>query len=465
MRAFRSGLIYTAGTAAPVIATLVITPFVTRLLGPREYGTVALAYVVAQAAAILLGLGLPAVITRNVLIEKNGRMECILLVRTATLVVLGISFFGTLGICLAPIADPSIRIAGVAGLWTAFGISLSQMAQAYYRGVNRPILFVVVGTILAVVPNGLGSIVTATVSAHAPLFLAVVGTAQAVVGLGAALSIGVRGIRLSSLREFRHALAIGLPTIPHQASVPMVAAFSVALARWVGGGPAAAQTQVAALLGTGPLVLIQAVNNVWAPYIYSAGLSRRREALVRSTEHVSLLAFLLNVVYAVIAPIAVSFVGGPIAGPNVALISVLIAASTPLFVMYLANIHVTFISGRTWPLALISPAGMVASLSLCWLAVAATGSVLAVAFAWPLFYACQAMSSRWLATKTRVGATPMRRSGLLLLCALVAPLGLFHIDDGPLRAGVASIVSLSACCIVLRTRSKRVAGVGGVEGG
>ena len=68
------GLLYTVGTAAPVLSNAIITPFVTRLLGPHDYGVVATALVVIQVGMIIAGLGMGAAITRHGLLA-HARLE------------------------------------------------------------------------------------------------------------------------------------------------------------------------------------------------------------------------------------------------------------------------------------------------------------------------------------------------------------------------------------------------------
>ena len=50
------GLLYTVGTAAPVLSNAAATPFVTRAIGPTEYGVVAIATDDAKTLAADEGL-------------------------------------------------------------------------------------------------------------------------------------------------------------------------------------------------------------------------------------------------------------------------------------------------------------------------------------------------------------------------------------------------------------------------
>ena len=71
-RLFRQGSVYTLGTAVQLSASAVVLPIITRLLDPAQYGVVALTLSINVVVTTLVGLGIPAAITREFFTE-GGR--------------------------------------------------------------------------------------------------------------------------------------------------------------------------------------------------------------------------------------------------------------------------------------------------------------------------------------------------------------------------------------------------------
>src|SRR5215211_4517794 len=63
-RLARHGLLYTVGVVVQGVSTLAVLPFATRLLGPVEYGHVAVGLSIIQMGAVIAVAGLPIAITR-----------------------------------------------------------------------------------------------------------------------------------------------------------------------------------------------------------------------------------------------------------------------------------------------------------------------------------------------------------------------------------------------------------------
>lgn len=57
-------MLYTVGVVVQGTATVLVLPFVTRLLGVQEYGKVAVGLAIIQVGAVFAAAGLPAAITR-----------------------------------------------------------------------------------------------------------------------------------------------------------------------------------------------------------------------------------------------------------------------------------------------------------------------------------------------------------------------------------------------------------------
>ena len=136
--------IYTAGSAAPALASLVVIPLITRLLSQREYDVVALGTVVVQVGVILVALGMGAAITREYILGEAGARGARGLVVQSSLISVLIA---GLALALGPVWGPALlgrpwdaalALAVVASL----GGGIVIVVQAYLRGAERPVPFV-----------------------------------------------------------------------------------------------------------------------------------------------------------------------------------------------------------------------------------------------------------------------------------------------------------------------------------
>lgn len=387
------GSVYTLGTVAPILVTLVITPLVFRVLGDVQYGYVGIAITTYQAAAVILPLGLPAAITRHALIEQSGRRGAI-----------GLLFFGSAvtiaaGAVMAVTAPGWGRLVfGEVGWWLALpvasaaGLSWVALSQALLRAEDRVVAFVAIGWLMAILPPAVSLGVTILVPGGATQYLALLAGGHVCVG-AVAIAAASRGVRARvDVTEIRSSLRVALPTVPHQLAMASVAVAAVAIATSVGGVPAGGRTQLALLLGTAPLVIIGALNNAWAPHIYRASAQQRPLVLNRSTALVALVALAVVTAFVVAAPAIATLIVGPSSGAVLAG-ALIAAAATGLMVLYLANIHMVFVSGRTGWLAVATPIALIlAVVTAAILASRSKESALA-ALVVPVFYAIQSVSS------------------------------------------------------------------------
>ncbi|HEX2704671.1 MAG TPA: hypothetical protein VHM65_02860 [Candidatus Lustribacter sp.] len=143
------GWIYTAGTASPILAQLVVTPAVTRLLGPDGgWGRVATGLVLVQVTMMLASLGFPSVITRQALLAGGGVAGARSLFLRGSLLTCAVS-----GVALvtrrwwgAGFGGLEADLALVAiGAGTLFVIV--ENGQALLRALDRPVAFVALSAV------------------------------------------------------------------------------------------------------------------------------------------------------------------------------------------------------------------------------------------------------------------------------------------------------------------------------
>ena len=404
------GLLYTVGTAAPVLSNAVITPFVTRLLGPQDYGVVATALVVIQVGMIVAGLGLGAAITRHGILEESGVEGARSLVHRgalASLLVAGLA-------CLA--VQPIGRIVGiddVTALLLAFvaaaGFSVVVNVQAYLRVLDRPLPFVLLSLGAALGGPALGLALLLRGDGTSAEYLGGLAAGYVLTALaGLALTVQrsrhVRG-------DTRRALRVGLPTIPHQVALYLAGGSLVLVAGHLYGTADAGRLQLAVLIGSAPGVVTASLNNAWAPIVYRTDPAHRSEVLEHTSRDIAALAALAAGFVAVTAPALLRIVAPSTYDPTQLTPAVgIVAIGTVLSVLYLANVHLVFASGRSTGLALVTPTALLIGVGAAWAAGVAI-SLTAISVGMTVTYGAMAAGVAVLAR--RVSPTRWRESRLL----------------------------------------------------
>lgn len=451
------GSVYAVATVAPILVTLGLTPVLTRLLGPFEYGLVGVSITLYQLGAVLLGLGFPAAITRHALVEKSALSGARGIAAASALFAL---LLAAVLIGAAPLWSPLMMPEGHRDLvvWpaiSAVGLSALTASQSLFRASENVRAFTAFAALSAVAPLGLGLISVWQTDATAANYLPLVAAGHLAVG---ALSMfwACRGSRLSiTLHEIIAAFRVGLPTVPHQVASSLLLVVVVAVTVASSGVAVAGGLQLAITLGSTPMVLLGAVNNAWAPMVYRSPGGERTALLGSTFRTVSLFVLLLLAGFAVMGPPVIHLVGGPVADqPGVVQSAMVVAAATVAMSGYLVNTHLVFLSGRTGLLAMTTPLAAVAAVSLA----AAVGGqpsspLWAIAAAVPAFHLCQAMWSIWLRRRTGLPMAPTLR-GVLTSGLGLPPLGA-GLLTGDFRVTV--IISIVAMALGLFQNRRHIA--------
>ena len=361
------GLLYTLGTAAPVLANAVVTPFVTRLLGQDAYGVVATALVVIQVGMIVAGLGLAAAITRHGILERSGVPGARSLVRRGAVASVAVALLAAL------LASPLSRAAGlddrtalVLAVLSAAGFSVVVNAQAYLRVLDRPLPFVLLslGAALGGPLVGMAALV-AVERPTATTYLAGVTAGFLVTG-GIGLLLSGRGAHHEP-GDTRRALRVGLPTIPHQVAIYLASGSLVLLAGHLFGSGDAGRLQLAVLIGSAPGVITSSLNNAWAPVVYRTPPEHRGVVLERTGRDIAALTALTAGGVSLLAPMLLQVVAPPSYDPASLTPAVgLAAVGSVLSVVYIANVHLVFASGRSEGLALVTPLALLVGVLAAW---------------------------------------------------------------------------------------------------
>jgi O-antigen/teichoic acid export membrane protein len=451
------GMLYTAGTAAPVLSNALATPFVTRTLDTRSFGIVSVCLVIIQVGMIVAGFGLAASITRHGILEQSG------VGGARSLVLRGASMSAALCVVAAltatwwfPDAAPGELRSVQLALLAAAGFAVVVNAQSYLRVLDRPGPFVALSVTGALGGPVIGLALLWTTQATATRYLLGLAIGYVVAATAALILIATGGARTRATGDLRKALRIGLPTVPHQVALYLASGVLVLVATAVDGAAASGRVQVAVLVGSAPGVITASLNNAWAPVIYRTPEHQRGEVLAHTSRDIAVLTALAAGFVALAAPFLLRLVAPPSYNTGELMPSVaFVAAATILSVPYLSNVHLVFVSGRSTGLAVITPFSLAIGSLAAWAAATAIGlpaTTVGMTVTYAFLALCTALLARRVSTtrwNSRVLWAPIGTGFALCLVGAVLP------ADGwalAVRAALAVLTTVAAGLALLRLR-------------
>lgn len=443
--------IYTLATASQVLSTVILLPVITRWLTAAEFGEVAAGLLIMQAMAILGSLGLPAAIT-IAYFRTGGEGRARSLVASAYLLGLltTILVYAT-GPGWAGLLFESIRFEGVVsrGVLLGFPLVMVTAAQALLRAQGQAWKFAALA-----VTNGLGGQATGV----AKLALAPTQQPEAyldgmLVASAIAAAMGLAWTRPVPIRRHmsqvvRWGLGLGIPVVPHLVALHVVALGDRVVLERLEGLEAVGRYQIAYLVGSIAIVILGAINNVWAPLIYGADERQRWLVLAESTLTVSRLFAIMMVAVGLAVPVGFRILApGSYSTEDARIAATIVAASTLPFAWYLANAHVLFGQEKTRRLAWASPASAALNIILNFALIPLYGLV-GAAMATTFAYLTQALLVQSAAARLAAVPWPLRKLSMTWILSTCALLGTIAVPvDGAWltgRAVAAGLLGLGA---------------------
>lgn len=374
------GSIYTLASAAPMLTGLLVTPALTRSLPIAEYGRVSVAIVTMQFVLGLLSLGLPLVITRHTHVEGSGAEGARGLVLTGAVAVLLLSVAvssGYLGVAalLGSQTPWPVLLALVAG---GAGAGMA-MAQAYALAKDASWFYVALAFAMSLVAPAVGLFAILLTSATASAYYVAVAVVFLLAEGGALWRIRSAGRARTTRREFLHSLRMGLPLVPHQLAIGSTTGAAVLVARWQLGIEGGAHAQIAAWLGTAPLIIVSAIGYAWLPQILSVPAESRGASLEETSGAIAWLAALGASMVALLSPWLLRLlVSGEYDVASMVPATSLVSLTAVVATVFLAYMQLVLVGGNTQRFALGSPlslvgGSLVALATIEWLGLAAIG--------------------------------------------------------------------------------------------
>ncbi|NPC41499.1 lipopolysaccharide biosynthesis protein [Nocardioides sp. zg-1230] len=356
------GSIYTLGSAAPMLAGLLVTPFLTRAAGVGEYGLISVAITTMQWSLVVLTLGLPLVITRHALTESTGTEGARGLVLAGSVMALGAALLVAggqhLAVALSGSSTPLAVTLGLVAGGLGAGIALT---QAYAVALEQAWFYVALATGPTLLAPAAGLLaVTLGDAPSATRYFAAVAVVNAVtLGLGLLKVLG-SGRTVLRWSDLTRAVRTSLPLVPHQFVTASANGVGILVAAAVLGRGDGGRAQVALYLGTVALTLTSAVAYAWLPVLAREARENRGEQLGETSRLVATLAALATGGVALLSPWLLRVLVPP--SFSIADMVPLVAAAclaAPLAAVYLAHYQLVVLSGRTAALAVLSPLAMV----------------------------------------------------------------------------------------------------------
>ncbi len=452
------GSIYVLGTALQGLGVLLVLPFLTRMLGPDEYGRVAVAIVIVVFASMVISAGMPPVILREYF-APGGRDRARSLAGALTLTAGALVTVGTIvTLVVVAVADQSgqaDQADATSPTWT-----LAFVAAAGYAGVESNLALFRAGR--RPVPY-LASVLSATVGAQSVGLLVVLASPSAeafMTGYAATIVLtGAVGATVARpLPPWTHAdavrsgLANSLPLIPQGIALLFLYAGDTWLVSRRLGFEQAGRYQIALTIGLLPVFLALALNNAWSPLILRAGPDERWAYLKKTGAPLLGLVSACAIAVAALAPLELAILSGPDfdRGDLVSVVAT-IAMTGPLMLLYYGASLVVIQLGRTVRLAAISLASAGVLLAVALLTLTPWG-IQGAAFGKVLGYAALAALTALLAAALaghglwamRTVLLSLALSACLVTATAVAPVS----AGGTLVRAAALLVSVSWVALI-----------------
>lgn len=336
--------VYASGLALQALGGLLVLPFVTRTLGPEEYGRVAVAIVVMMLVGLLVSGGAQLVLLAEYYRDRDGLGARVLAAAVATASAL-VAVASVAALVALPSGSTGRLVA--ASVLAAAGLATVSIAQAMFRAMQRP------GRFLAVtLASTVGAQLAGLVAAQGPRTAEAYMTGYATLVCLAAV-IGATGCRL--VRPWRHwdqlsgRVRLIAPVVPQSFALLGLVAGDVALVAWLLGDVEAGRYQVAWILGSVSYYSASAVGNAWSPRAMDDAAATGGWAYLASTGRVVLAVVAgIGVVVAAVSPVALPILAPAEFDPDdLVVVVAVLALSGPAAVLYLGSANVLLRAKRT----------------------------------------------------------------------------------------------------------------------
>jgi O-antigen/teichoic acid export membrane protein len=415
---FGRGLLFVLLLSLQISILTIVSPVLARLLGPVQFGRVALAIALHQVLLVLGIFGLDqSVVLQHV--ERDGRNRARGLIASAALLASGLTVVADL---TGPLWSRTLGFGAYSGLvvvavlWT-MPASVCQVIMAYLRAEERFRPFAVVSLLSSVGGQVCGIGLLFVFGRDATIY-----AWGGVVAQCASLLFGIAATRprLAGILDVRttvRALRLGLPLAMNGLAVFVLNAGDRVVVERDLGPRQVGRYQIAYTVGSIIVVMLSVVAQAWAPRIFAIEDRCARWAVIARVRDETY-RLLLPVVggLSVVAPMALAIVAPSSFAPSsLAPIVFIVALSALPVSATLSSTRALVSMRRARPVAVASASAAVLNVALNVLLVPVLG-IAGSALATVLAFGFQALL-QWRAVRA---VAPFRRVPLELACAMAA---------------------------------------------
>jgi O-antigen/teichoic acid export membrane protein len=373
---FKNTSWYIFGSSIQGLTPLLLTPVLTRTLSQTEFSQFVLYIAIATILSFLFSLGLPAALTRELILDsknlKNNLTSLVLVKRIllifSLLFILGSIFFTSL---------TQVIILSIA---LSMSLAVVQIDMAAHRAQQQASKFVFLAISSTALPTLLMTIFVATgyLKSYFIIFYTLFVLLLTVVFNLKALYTSGDNQRLSSLFK------LGAPTIPHGLGMSLMQYGDRVIIASVLGLTAAGKIQIAALLGTAPLLLLSTLNHAWIPLVLEKFKVSKQLGIKFLNTSTTLMAIFISIISLIImvlnSHILNIFAPTSFNLTELSPVVVVMTISSVIYVFYLRNTHVLTYLGKFQSLAWITPISIFLQILFIF-GLSSTFNLLSVAFA------------------------------------------------------------------------------------
>lgn len=368
-RLLRYGSVYTGAILIQSASAALVLPFVTRALGPADYGRVAIAFTVFSLGLSVVCLNIVAGLTRIYYDEaakgESLRIARQLVVSNALVSIVGTALLAATVPAWAGAITPGHTEIAYLGVALCLPVAIISGPLALLRVQERPGRYVFLSLAASVGSQvgGLSFLVLGNKSPAAYLsgYLAV----SSVVAVLSIALVGATTVGPATRNVVRRAVKIGLPAVPH-----VIAIFALALAdrivlQALSNETSVGRYQVAYVIGGLAITLVAALQSAWIPLTYSTPEADRWPVLADLTRTVVRLSALVAIVLGAISPLVLSILAPPdFHREELIPVTCLVAATAIPWAVYLPAVQILVWEERTASLAWAAPAALAVNLAL-----------------------------------------------------------------------------------------------------
>lgn len=350
-RAYKNASLYLTGSLIQGLTPFLLTPVLTRALEPETFSRFVLFIAIGTVLSFLFTLGLPAALTRELIMSKKefdnnlsaiGYLKIRWLQVAFILIVFSLFFDHMLELMLISVS---------LGLLLA----LVQIDLAIFRALQKAKEFVYTAVASTALPTALIAVLLLG-GYFEEIFLQI----YLIFVLILVLILFKPYLNVNKkINNLKPLIKMGGPTILHGIGMSLMQYGDRIVIAAALGLTAAGQVQIASLLGTASILLLSTLNNAWMPVVlekFSEARSTGEKFLNQSSIKLAgFISFISVTVMLLVDPLLKLFAPAAYKTDELVPVVIIMSIGAPLYIIYLRNTHILTYLGKFQSLAWITP--------------------------------------------------------------------------------------------------------------